>query len=410
MVDQRRGAVRPLRLVDDRERRARLARRQGLASTAAFESVAAATTGMTVLHATEPASVHLALWARVLGVTVDDVERALYVERSIVKQGAMRRTLFAFPRDLLPAAWGSAAARVAREFAARLAKDLLATGVTDDGERWIADASEEVLAALSGGAELSARALRDVVPTIDCNVDRSPGTKWGGSFPVAPQLLTILNGQGRILRATNAAHWRLSKPRWATTADWLGEVPAATTERDGYAELLRRWLTTFGPGTEQDMRWWLGGTLGAVRAALADLGAVPVQLPAGDVGWLLPDDTETVDDPGPWAALLPTLDPTVMGWKDRGFYLGPHAPALIDSAGNAGTTAWWRGRVVGCWVQDDAARVRVHLLDDVPAEGRRALANEAERLTSWLAGTPVVTIYVSPAMRAAGGPPAGPDR
>ena len=80
------------------------------------------------------------------------------------------------------------------------------------------------------------------------------------------------------------------------------------------------------------------------------------------------------------------LDPTVMGWKERDFYLGPHAPQLFDSNGNAGTTAWWDGRIVGCWVQDDAGVVEVRLLEKLPG-GRAALAAEAERLTAWLAGS-----------------------
>ena len=58
-------------------------------------------------------------------------------------------------------------------------------------------------------------------------------------------------------------------------------------------------------------------------------------------------------------ALLPVLDPTVMGWKERGFYLGPHGPALFDRNGNAGTTAWVDGRIVGCWVQDAEGVVHV---------------------------------------------------
>ena len=48
-----------------------------------------------------------------------------------------------------------------------------------------------------------------------------------------------------------------------------------------------------------------------------------------------------------------------MGWKERDFYLGAHAPQLFDTNGNAGTTAWWDGRIVGCWVQDDAGVVEV---------------------------------------------------
>ena len=83
-----------------------------------------ATRAMTVLHATEPATVYLSLLARVDGLTVADVDTALYVERSLVKQLAMRRTLFVFPRDLLPAAWGSASARVAAQLRTRLTAEV----------------------------------------------------------------------------------------------------------------------------------------------------------------------------------------------------------------------------------------------------------------------------------------------
>jgi hypothetical protein len=47
--------------------------------------------------------------------------------------------------------------------------------------------------------------------------------------------------------------------------------------------------------------------------------------------------------------------------------------------------------------------VVVHLLEDVPAAGRRALDDEAERLTAWLEGHRVSTVYPSPAMKAARG-------
>ncbi len=384
----------------DGERRARLGRRHGLA--ARYPDIISATRGMTALHATEPASIHLALRARVKGVTVDLVEKALYEERSIIKQGAMRSTLFAFPRDLLPAAWGSASRRYARAFRTRLQKDLVASGITDDGEVWLAEAGEAVVAALrSSGAEVDVRQLRALVPMIDVNVERSARTKWGGSFAVAPQLLAVLNGEARITRGHNGGHWRLSKPRWTTTEAWLGEMAEPWGEREGWTELVRRWLQTFGPGTEADLRWWLGGTFGAVRTALADLEAVPVSLDGGGLGWLLHDDLDEVSLPEPWVALLPTLDPTTMGWTERGFYFGPYAADLIDSVGNAGTTAWADGRIVGCWIQDDAGRAHVHLLEPVDEATRRAFDREAKVLSAWLDGVKVVTIYVSAAMRAA---------
>ena len=77
-----------------------------------LDDVAAVTRAMTVLHATEAATVHLAVAARSEGLTPAHVDAALYDDRAVVKQLAMRRTLFVFPRELLPAAWGSASARV----------------------------------------------------------------------------------------------------------------------------------------------------------------------------------------------------------------------------------------------------------------------------------------------------------
>lgn len=389
----------PARHVDDAERRARLGRRTGLATSARFADVAGCAAGLGALHSTEPATVHLAAWARVDDVSIDDVERALYDERSVVKQMAMRRTLFAMPRELLPAAWGSAGRRVATAYGARLARDLEAAGHAVDGARWVTDASDAIVEALADGSEMTSTQLRGAVPMVDLAIEQSPGKRWSASVPVAPQLLTVLHAAGRVTRAHNAGPWRRSAPTWTATSAWLGESLGPTDEREGYRQLVGRWLEVFGPGTELDVKWWLGGTLAAVRAAIADLGAVPVSLGGGATGWVLPDDLDVVDAPDEWVVLLPTLDSTVMGWKERPFYVGRHERVIYDAAGNAGTTAWWSGRVVGCWIQDDEGRVTVRLVEAVPAKVRQALDREAERLTAWLDGVRVVTLYVSPAMR-----------
>lgn len=97
---------------------------------------------------------------------------------------------------------------------------------------------------------------------------------------------------------------------------------------------------------------------------------------------------------------MPVLDPTVMGWRDRDFYLGAHREHLFDRNGNAGTTAWIDGRIVGCWVQDDGGVVRLRLLEPIAARQRRALEAEAARLSDWLDGVRIQTTVPSPAMRA----------
>ncbi len=389
-----------MRHIPDTERRARLSRRHALAPGHRAADAVEATRAVTVLHSTEPATVHLSLRARVDGLTVADVERALYVDRTLVKQLAMRRTLFVFPRELLPAAWGSASARVAAALAARLAKEVEKAGLADDGAEWLEDARTAVLDVVRDGRAMTAQEIREQVPALEARLDLSPGKKYAANVSIGPRVLTQLAVEAMLVRGENAGHWRLSKPRWTRMTDWLDDVPPAAQADEGYAELVGRWLRSFGPGTEDDLVWWLGGTKGVVRATLAALGAVEVSLDGGDTGWVLPDDVEEVAPVEPWAALLPVLDPTVMGWKQRDFYLGAHAPHLFDSNGNAGTTAWWDGRVVGCWVQDDAGVVEVRTLERLPKPALAALEAEAGRLTDWLDGVRVGTVYPSTAMKA----------
>jgi hypothetical protein len=206
------------------------------------------------------------------------------------------------------------------------------------------------------------------------------------------------------MRGSNAGDWRLSRPRWTLTEDWLGEPGAPVSSEEGYRRLVEQWLRRFGPGSEADIVWWLGATKSAVRRALGDLGVVEVTLEHGATGYLLPDDLDDDPEPEPWAALLPVLDPTTMGWRERGFYLDPDdRPLLFDTQGNAGTTAWWGGQVVGAWVQDPDGVVRVHHLRDSGSQARAALDREAERLSTWLDGERVSTIYGSATMKAAAG-------
>ncbi len=387
--------------ITDAERRRRIGVRHVLSPDCRLGDVRGVTDAMTVLHATEAATVHIAVAQRTEGLTPGDVDNALYDERSVVKQLAMRRTLFVFPRDLLPAAWGSASARVARSEGRRIAKAVTGAGIAEDGAAWLEAARAATLARLADGPATVAQ-LRAEVPELAGTIGRTSDKAWDRPAPVAPWVLTHLGLSGAILRGRNAGHWRVNKPTWTRTEDWLDDVPEPLDEAAGYAELVRRWLATFGPGTTADIQWWLGSTKTAVTLALADLEAQEVALDDGSSGWVLPGDVADTSPDEPWAALLPTLDPTVMGWKLRGFHLDPaHVPFLFDSNGNAGTTAWWNGHVVGCWVQDDRGVVHLSLLDDVGAAGRRALDHEAERLTAWLDGTVIGTVYASLQMKRA---------
>jgi hypothetical protein len=73
-----------------------------------------------------------------------------------------------------------------------------------------------------------------------------------------------------------------------------------------------------------------------------------------------------------------------MGWRDRAWYVGEHAPALFDRSGNIGPTAWWEGRIVGGWAHRKDGEIAVRLLEDAGAEAAAAIAAEAQRLRDWI--------------------------
>lgn len=386
-------------MITDAQRRARLARRHALAPGSRLATVEQVGDALVALHTTEPATVHLAAAART-DVSVAGVEAALYEKRSVVKQLAMRRTLFAFPRELLPAAWGSASARVAVQQRSLIARDVEKHGLARDGAAWVEAACAAVLERLADGSALQAKELREQVPELEGRMTYALDKSYGGSSPIAPRVLTLLGAEGRIMRGENAGHWRTSRPRWVATEHWLPEPRIPLPPEEGYALLTRRYLAAFGPATEADIVWWFGATKGIVRAALAEVGAVTVELEGGLTGYVLADDVGEVDEPGDWAALLPTLDSTAMGWKQRDWYLPPeHVPYLVDSNGNIGTTAWWNGRVVGAWVQDPDGVVSVVLRAGEAGETVEALQAEAERLTRFLDGVVVTSVYKSQVMK-----------
>jgi hypothetical protein len=389
----------PERVITVTERRARLARRHRLAPDCRAGDVVDAARSMVCLHASDPATVYLSAWARVEGMSVGDLERALYVDRSLVKQLAMRRTLFVFPRETLSPAQAGAGSRVAAAERRRLIRDVETARLHRDGARWLAEAEAAVRAALSDGREVTSSELRAAIPVLEGTIAYGEGKSWGGQMAVAPRVLTVLSAAGHIVRGSNDGAWTISRPRWASLAMWLGEELAMQSEEDGVARLVELWLRTFGPGTVADIRWWLGSTVSAVRKALAELEAVEVDL-EGRTGFVLPDDLETAEPVEPWAALLPPLDPTTMGWFEREWYLGPHREQLFDTSGNAGPTVWWAGRIVGGWRQGDSGEILLQMLERIGAEGQRVLDDEAARLTEWLDGTRVLPRFPSPLSRA----------
>ena len=379
-----------MRTVTDVERRHRLARRHALAPGHRAADPEAATRAMTVLHATEAPSVYLSLWARVDGLA-----------RRRRRPGALRRPHAGQAARDAPHAVRLPARPAARRVGERLgaggharcapgfAKEVEAAGLAADGAAWLASAEAAALDRLADGGELSAPQLREQVPELDGRLDIGEGA-YAANVPsrraCSPSSASRRGSCAAATAATGGPPGR-SGPRWRPGS---GEVPEPGRRARATPSWSGAGCATFGPGTEADLVWWLGSTKTAVRAALADLAAVEVALEDGGTG-VPPGRRPRAGRAAvePWAALLPVLDPTVMGWKERGVLPRSARPDALRHqrqrrhhrvVGRPGR------RLLGAGPRR-RRRVRACSRTSAPT-ARAALAAEAERLTGWLDGPP----------------------
>ncbi|GAA4922491.1 winged helix DNA-binding domain-containing protein [Streptomyces coeruleoprunus] len=380
------------------ERRARLAVRHHLAPASRAATVEEVAASLTALHGTDPATVHLAAGARLSDEAaprgpVAAMERALYEDRSLIRMHGMRHTVFVFPAPLAPVVQSSTTHAVAARERATLVKHLTA-GSTLDAE-WLADVERSTLAALARRGEATATELARDEPRLREQFVYAPGTTYEQRQTVSSRLLRLLGTEARVVRGRPLGSWTSSQFRWAI-APPLPDIPP----HEAQAALTRYWLASHGPATEADLTWWTGWRVTDVRRALKAVEAVEVDLDGGRTGHVLPDDTESTEPPAPWAAFLPALDPTPMGWQERDWYLDPaHRPALFDRSGNIGPTVWWNGRAIGAWAQRPDGEPVWRLLTDPGTEARKAVEAEAARLHAWLDGTRVTPRFRTPLER-----------
>jgi len=381
------------------ERRARLGRRHRLGPGCQAADPVEAAAALVALHATDPATVHLSVAARVPGSDVAGTERALYDDRALIRMLGMRRTVFVVPTSFAPVVQAACTDDIAVKQRKLLVKHLAEAGVAADPEaagKWLRAVEESTATALALRGSATAQELSADEPRLRTRLSMAEGKAYAAQPYVTSRVLFQLAADGRIVRGRPLGTWLSGQHQWSPAENWLPGGLTVRPAADEARELLARaWLSSFGPGTAADLQWWAGWTAGQTKKALAAVEAVQVELD-GQIGYVLPGDEEPVGQVEPWVAFLPALDPTPMGWKDREWYLGEHKAKLFDSTGNIGPSIWSNGRIVGGWGQPESGEVRYQLLEDVGQETEQQIEAEAARWTTWLTGVRVTPRFRSP--------------
>jgi hypothetical protein len=280
----------------------------------------------------------------------------------------------------------------------RLVRMLEEQDLATNASAWLSNIEAQVIDALRDRGEATAAELTADVPELSMKITFGEGTKWGGQVGVSTRVFFLLATEGRIVRARPRGTWLSSQYRWAISSEWIAGGLEPIPEDAAAENLIRRWLRSYGPGTLNDAKWWTGWTVAETRSTLAAVQAEEVDL-EGSVGYVLPGDVDSITERRSWVAMLPGLDPTVMGWKQRSWYLGEHQAPLFDRNGNAGPTVWVDGRIVGGWAQRSNGEVVFTILEDVGHEHRAAIEAEADRLRTWLGDFRVTPRFRAPLER-----------
>jgi winged helix DNA-binding protein len=165
------------------------------------------------------------------------------------------------------------------------------------------------------------------------------------------------------------------------------EEPEAGDPVEAAAEIIRRYLTGFGPASQADIAAWSMLRMSQIRQSLARLE--PLERLRDEHGHELLDvpgatrpDAETLAP----ARLLPKWDNVLLGYADRTrVHPDQHRRAVISRNGDVAQTFLVDGTVAGIW-RLDRGRVVLEPFARLARTARRELEAEAAHLEAFVGG------------------------
>jgi hypothetical protein len=312
------------------------------------------------VQAQDPRSARLAIRARTDRLLATDVARELVHTRALVVGWLARGTLHMVRAEDYAWLLGLTGPGRLAQSRRRLAQE----GLTpEDVERGVETVEHALVDGPLTRHDLAGRVQRRNIPAA-------------GQAIVHLIMLAALRGIA-IPAATRAG-----QQTFALTDDWLGHRPAAELHGDArdtaLGELARRYLAGHGPAGPRDLARWAGLSLRDARLGLARIAGQLATPRADDLVSLHPD--EPTDRPLR-ATLLPSFDPYMLGWYDRGFAVpSTHAKRVHPGGGMLRAVACDDGLAIATWrAERRASHLAVTIASfDLPSAALdAALATEA---------------------------------
>lgn len=186
---------------------------------------------------------------------------------------------------------------------------------------------------------------------------------------------------------------RAKEQTFALLDEWL--PPTKTLAREeALAELTRRYFTSHGPATLQDLMRWAGITTADAKLGLAAAQPDLTKVTAAGHDYWLAHSQPPAANAGAASYLLPGFDEYLLGYADRSAMLDPTYAQRICPGGNGvfRPTVVIDGRVVGTWqrtLKRHRVGITLALFNPLTEAQHESLAKEAQRYGAFV-GLPAV--------------------
>lgn len=329
------------------------------------------------LHATGTMEPYLTLFARTRNFKKSSLEKGLYWNRTLGRIRCMRKTLFIHTKDMLPIAYAATKHVIEQYFN----KYFEVYEISEDDYQGY---SEKIITLLN----------ENELPTSEIK-------KQLNDYKKTSQLLGLMCDQGILIRGTPVKGWKDRRNNYALFQNYFPDVDLEQYgESNAVGILVKKYLKTYGPSTENDISWWCGIGKRKVRAGLDKIEneIERIKITGLEHEYLiLKSDIDLLGKIAPLkenlVILLPMLDPYIMGYKDRERYIDvEYYNHAFDRSGNATTTIILNGKIIGVWdvVEKPEPTIKTFLFKEINDEVKHLLKIKATTLGKFITEKDVV--------------------
>lgn len=319
------------------------------------------------LHSTNLTTSYLSLFARTINFSKSDLERELYLTKTLGRVRGMRRTLFIQTAEMIPIMHAATFKIIETSFEKYMEFHKVSKNEFQELSKKILEIVNE--------RELSASEIRKELNT-EANI---------------PAIIQLMGNYGLLIRGRPIKDWKDRRNKYTSFKHYFPDIDLNRyNETEAIKLLVEMYIKAFGPVSENDISWWSGLTKTKIRSALnkikSQFKSIVISTIKGN--FLIFDSdlkhfNQNMRFEKPNLILLPELDPYLMGYKDRERYIKPdNYTHVFDRSGNITSTILLNGIVIGVWDKEEKPKpiIKLYLFQPVKNTLEKVLFSKAKEL------------------------------